>query len=76
MLEQGPAIYQQPVLSIICAILKYSDATAPGLKQFHGHLLRIITSHVKVSVVYFIINNKGQFSFVVYEHLLVFIVNV
>jgi len=47
MLEQGPPLFQQPVLNIICAVLKYSDATAPGLKQFHGHLLRIITSHVK-----------------------------
>ncbi|XP_057312815.1 protein furry homolog-like [Hydractinia symbiolongicarpus] len=47
ILEQGPHTFQQAVLNIICAILKYSDASAPGLKQFHGHLLRIITSHVK-----------------------------
>ena len=49
ILEQGPTLFQQPVLNIICAILKYSDSTSPGLKQFHAHLLRIITSHVKVS---------------------------
>lgn len=49
ILEQGPPLFQQPVLNIICAILKYCDSTSPGLKQFHAHLLRIITSHVKVS---------------------------
>ncbi|XP_047125679.1 protein furry homolog-like isoform X1 [Hydra vulgaris] len=47
MLEQGPPIFHQSVLNIICAILKYSDVTSPGLKQFHSYLLRVITSHVK-----------------------------
>ena len=42
MLEQGPPHFRQSVLNIICAILKYSDAATPGLKQFHGHLLRCV----------------------------------
>ena len=52
ILEQGPTQFQQPVLNMICAILKYSDASSPGLKQFHGHLLKVVTAHVKVSLLY------------------------
>ena len=44
----GPTNFQQPVLTMICAILKYADSASMGMKQFHSHLLRVITSHVKV----------------------------
>ena len=44
----GPTMFQQPVLNIILALLKYADAASVGMKEFHSHLLRVITSHVKV----------------------------
>jgi len=46
----GPTNFQQPVLNMICAILKYADSASVGMKQFHSHLLRVITSHVKVCI--------------------------
>eukprot|EP00794_Sanderia_malayensis_P007422 gene7422-8242_t len=68
ILEQGPAHFQQPVLNMICAILKYSDATSPGLKQFHGHLLKVVTAHVKdvnlwkdsLSILKLVVSNSSQ----------------
>jgi len=68
ILEQGPNHFQQPVLNTICAILKYSDATSPGLKQFHGHLLKVVTAHVKdvnlwrdsLNILKLVVSNSSQ----------------
>ncbi|XP_065059033.1 protein furry homolog-like isoform X2 [Rhopilema esculentum] len=68
ILEQGPTQFQQPVLRMICAILKYSDASSPGLKQFHGHLLKVVTAHVKdvnlwkesLNILKLVVSNSSQ----------------